>query len=402
MDPNDVVDAAQTAKDSSTVVRALERTAEANFVCQHCEKGFCVKAELEGHVTQLHEQSPTIEAASEHTLRPPQLVYRTNVLRGLQAPRRVAPCQPSLGPQQTSATDSEVTISNIGSTAADGDWPHSPAGPNVTLEPNNLNDDVQLLGLTIRLTFPVPTSSVTHASLNGELVIKSLETMGTDWACQEYNFVAMSRLGLQNHAMAHKREQLQDKDVPLRPLSKGELGDLLLAPILQGPASQQQDVQSASQQSESDATRIDLQRPTVLDSFRYPLNTILKWMSWRNGRNYSTLLLRTSRRRSRHTLPSPDHPSGHNPPHVRVRSGYSSSACTSYLIISSSSVVNSVDLDLLGLCLAILISISAFVRFLLFFEFCFTFCGVLDVLESSLLGVVVADSNDSSAAKSRS
>ncbi|PRD24289.1 UNVERIFIED_CONTAM: hypothetical protein NCL1_44226 [Trichonephila clavipes] len=76
--------------------------------------------------------------------------------------------------------------------------------------------------------------------------------------------------------------------------------------------------------------------------------------------------------------------------------GSSSSASTSYIIISSSSVVYSVDSDFLGLCLAIFISISgfrAFERFLLFFEFWFTFCGTLNVLESSLLGVVVADSD---------
>ncbi|GFU59183.1 retrovirus-related Pol polyprotein from type-1 retrotransposable element R2 [Trichonephila clavipes] len=131
-----------------------------------------------------------------------------------------------------------------------------------------------------------------HTCLNGELVAPSSPSPGSDWACPDCDFVATSRLGLQNHSATHKRESLQDKSVPLRilpgpsqrkrerqrklaPLTTGAPGDLPLAPILQDPALQPQGSSSGNVQGGPEARKIDTKRPKVLDSFRDPLDMLL-------------------------------------------------------------------------------------------------------------------------------
>ncbi|GFT90221.1 hypothetical protein TNCV_746971 [Trichonephila clavipes] len=65
--------------------------------------------------------------------------------------------------------------------------------------------------------------------------------------------------------------------VPTCKLPTCEPGDLQLAPVITDTTSQAQVInQSQQQESESEMSKIDIQRPTVLDSFREPLNTILK------------------------------------------------------------------------------------------------------------------------------
>ncbi|GFV77814.1 hypothetical protein TNCV_4674081 [Trichonephila clavipes] len=219
---------------------------------------------------------------------------------------------PDPQPVPTPGTEEAITgdvIDNI--TAGPSNSWNSPA-------PNFRNNDVQLLGQTVRFTFPVhkvlpcptdyyphsftakkwhttkasimrhlrwfhrmknPTAEhwcgicqsrihnqpATHPCLRHGLFLKSMFKTKSDWECQECDFVATAQLGLRNHAVTHKRGQLEDK---------GEPGDLQLAPVTTESTAQSQGI-SQSQQQESDSSKIDIQRPTVLDSFRVPLNSIL-------------------------------------------------------------------------------------------------------------------------------
>ncbi|GFT53717.1 retrovirus-related Pol polyprotein from type-1 retrotransposable element R2 [Trichonephila clavipes] len=378
VDPSDVVDASQAKLDNATTVQVVQPKVQ-SFVCSFCEKGFHTEDELDNHVLTLHGQEKTMKTTPERKPKRSQKssppYKRTCHICGLicssakglkvhlqqahqkivQKRERILCSQdeelvqattdnrsPDPQPVPTPGTEEAITgdertsvIDNI--TAGPSNSWNSPA-------PNFRNNDVQLLGQTVRFTFPVhkvlpcptdycphsftakkwhttkasimrhlrwfhrmknPTAEhwcgicqsrihnqpATHPCLRHGLFLKPMFKTKSDWECQECDFVATSQLGLRNHAVTHKRGQLEDKGTPINilpgpkqrkrnrqkklgPLSSGEPGDLQLAPVTTESTAQSQGI-SQSQQQESDSSKIDIQRPTVLDSFREPLNTIL-------------------------------------------------------------------------------------------------------------------------------
>ncbi|GFT90285.1 hypothetical protein TNCV_701931 [Trichonephila clavipes] len=66
-DPNDIVDAAQVALDTSMAVQKHESITLYAFTCPFCEKGFHAEANMANHIAQLDEQSPTTKKPPSRT-----------------------------------------------------------------------------------------------------------------------------------------------------------------------------------------------------------------------------------------------------------------------------------------------------------------------------------------------
>ncbi|GFU36399.1 retrovirus-related Pol polyprotein from type-1 retrotransposable element R2 [Trichonephila clavipes] len=301
VDPSDVVDASQAKLDNATTIQVVRPKVQ-SFVCSFCEKGFQTKDELDNHVLTLHGQEKTVKLSPERKpvrsqkSSPPykrtchicglicssakglrvhlQQAHRKNVqkserilcsqdeqLAQATTDNRAPDPQPVPTPGSEEAITGDERTSVIDNVTAgpSNSW-NSPA-------PNFRNNDVQLLGQSVRFTFPVhkvlpcptdycphsftaqkwhttkasimrhlrwfhrmknPTAEhwcgvcqsrihnqpATHPCLRHGLFLKPMVKTASDWECQECDFIATSQLGLRNHAVTHKRDQLEDKGTP--------------------------------------------------------------------------------------------------------------------------------------------------------------------------------------------
>ncbi|GFW62213.1 retrovirus-related Pol polyprotein from type-2 retrotransposable element R2DM, partial [Trichonephila clavipes] len=112
------------------------------------------------------------------------------------------------------------------------------------------------------------------------------------WPCEECGESFTTKIGLNNHAKVHKRNEVADRmvqlDIPegpqtrkarrqgrLRPLSEGDPGDMSLAPRHDDPPlpdSVQENTIDNENQTEG---RISVKMPSILTSFVEPLDTLL-------------------------------------------------------------------------------------------------------------------------------